>query len=366
MFYSVNKKENKRLELKRILRMRLQEKYGLYPEDFIAERLEEEWRAVERLGLLEHVWLVEKLVQWLNKKHYPYWLRGTAASSLMLYLLGITRSNPLPPHYYCPACRRVMWMMGCKDGFDLVDGELCKDKEVMLGDGHDLSWQNIWGVRKGYLEIDLPKQLYPLISRYYSIHYAGKKYKDIDVLTPEGEKLVRSAKLRICCILDLAYEKAVLDEFREQAPEKQSQFAFWEFVSREIEPQRALRFPCKTFSDILSLKGLSLSEGVWDKEAKEMLASGKYGPGDLIALREDVHYYFREKGFSEHEAWLGTKNIMAGYGVRGIKEEMLKAGDGWKLDRFSKIRYLFPKATLVEFMLFKLHMFQLFGKDKEG
>ena len=176
VFYSITKKDNKRLELKRILRMRLQEKYGLYTEDYIAERLEEEWRAVERLGLLEHVWLLEKLVQWLNKNQYPYWLRGTAGASLMLYLLGITRSNPLPPHYYCPSCRKVMWMMGCKDGFDLVDSQICKDKKLMLGDGHDLPWQNIWGVRKGYLEIDLPKQLYPLISRYYSIHYGRKKY----------------------------------------------------------------------------------------------------------------------------------------------------------------------------------------------
>lgn len=364
MFYSITRKDNKRLELKRILRMRLQEKYGLYTEDYIAERLEEEWRAVERLGLLEHVWLLEKLVQWLNKNQYPYWLRGTAGASLMLYLLGITRSNPLPPHYYCPSCRKVMWMMGCKDGFDLVDSQICKDKKLMLGDGHDLPWQNIWGVRKGYLEIDLPKQLYPLISRYYSIHYGRKKYRDIDVLTPAGEKIVRSAKLRICCIFDLDYEKTLLEEFREQAPEQQSQFAFWEFVSKEIEPQRSIRFTCKTFSDILALKGLSLSEGVWDKEAQAMLASGKYMPSDLIALREDVHYYLRENGFSENEAWIGTKNIMAGYGLRGIKEEMLMAGDGWKLERFPKIRYLFPKATLVEYMLFKKHILDLLSKNK--
>ena len=188
MLFSVVTKESKKVKLKRILRMRMQEKYGLCPEDYICDRLEEEWRAVESLGLLEHVWVLEKLVQWLKKKQYPFWLRGTACSSLILYLLGITRANPLPPHYYCPYCKNILWMIGCKDGFDLSDTQLCKDKTVMINDGHDLPWQSVWGVKKGYLEIDMPKQLYGIISRYYSIHYSRQKYKDIDILNPAGEK----------------------------------------------------------------------------------------------------------------------------------------------------------------------------------
>ena len=75
-------------------------------------------------------------------------------------------------------------MVGCKDGFDLVDTQLCKDKTVMVNDGHDLPWQGIWGVKKGYSEIDLPKQLYGPISSYYSIYDGQQKYKDIDILDP--------------------------------------------------------------------------------------------------------------------------------------------------------------------------------------
>ena len=364
MLFSVVTKESKKVKLKRILRMRMQEKYGLCPEDYICDRLEEEWRAVESLGLLEHVWVLEKLVQWLKKKQYPFWLRGTACSSLILYLLGITRANPLPPHYYCPYCKNILWMIGCKDGFDLSDAQLCKDKTAMINDGHDLPWQSVWGVKKGYLEIDMPKQLYGIISRYYSIHYSRQKYKDIDILNPAGEKTVRSAKLRICCILDLDYERAVLEEYMELAPEKQTCFAFWEFVSKEIEPERAIRFPCKIFSDILALKGLSLSEGAWDREAKAMLTSGKYKPADLIAFREDVYYFLRNAGFGETKAWLEMRNVMNGYGLSSIREEMLSASDSWKLERCQKIKYLFAKATLVEYMLFKLHMLEMYGKCK--
>ena len=155
-----------------------------------------------------------------------------------------------------------------------------------------------------------------------------------------------------------------MEEYTELAPEKQTCFAFWEFVSKEIEPESAIRFPCKTFSDILALKGLSLSEGAWDREAKAMLTSGKYKPADLIAFREDVYYFLRNAGFGETKAWLETRNVMNGYGLSSIREEMLSASDSWKLERCQKIKYLFAKATLVEYMLFKLHMLEMYGKCK--
>ena len=79
MLFRVVNKESKKVELRRILRMRLQEKYGLCPDNYICDRLEEEWRAVESLGLLEHVWVLEKLVQWLKMKQYPLCVRGTAS-----------------------------------------------------------------------------------------------------------------------------------------------------------------------------------------------------------------------------------------------------------------------------------------------
>lgn len=359
MLFNATQKANKRLELKRILRVKLQEKYGLRPEAYISERLEDEWRAVEKLGLVDHILLLVRLVRWLKKKQYPYWMRGTASSSLMLYLLGVTRSNPLPAHYYCPTCKKVMWMVGCKDGFDLTDTQLCQDKTVMLNDGHDLPWQNAWGVRKGYLEIDLPKKLQRLISRYYNIYYGRQKYKDIDVVNEKGEKQVRSAKLRICCYFDFEYEKELVKEFVENSPDQQSMFSFWEFVSKEIEPQRSIRFSCQSFSDLLALKGLVLGEGAWDKAAKEMLLSARYTPADLIAFKEDIFYYLREHGFSENDAWIGTKNILSGYGLRNAEEGMDTAPDGWKLERCRRIRYLFSKATLVEYMLFKLQILEL-------
>ena len=42
MLLRVVNKESKKVELRRILRMRLQEKYGLCPDNYICDRLEEE------------------------------------------------------------------------------------------------------------------------------------------------------------------------------------------------------------------------------------------------------------------------------------------------------------------------------------
>ena len=75
-----------------------------------------------------------------------------------------------------------------------------------------------------------------------------------------------------------------------------------------------------------------------------------------------MYHIFRNAGFGETKAWAETRNVMNGYGLSSIREEMISASDSWKLGRCQRIRYLFPKATLVEYMLFKLHMLELYGK----
>ena len=36
-------------------------------------------------------------------------VKNTVASCFTAYLLGASEINPLPPHYYCEACKRVEW-----------------------------------------------------------------------------------------------------------------------------------------------------------------------------------------------------------------------------------------------------------------
>ena len=101
----------------------LHEKYGDNPDGQIVKRIEEEWDAMKRCNVVAESAVLYELTTWLKKNGYPYFL-GDAGSSFILYLLSITRGNPLQPHHYCPECKQVWWRSG-KDGFDLPQNECC-------------------------------------------------------------------------------------------------------------------------------------------------------------------------------------------------------------------------------------------------
>ena len=107
MLKTTLKQDNNRMMLRHILRQCVTAKYGPEPDKIIIERLSREWQAMEQKAMVEHVLLLYKFKEWLDKKNKPYWLKGTGSYSLMLYTLGIARTNPLPPHYYCPKCKKV-------------------------------------------------------------------------------------------------------------------------------------------------------------------------------------------------------------------------------------------------------------------
>lgn len=357
MFKTTLKQDNNRMMLRHILRKCVTAKYGQEPDKIIIERLSREWQAMEQKAMVEHVLLLYRFKDWLDKKNKPYWLKGTGSYSLMLYILGIARTNPLPPHYYCPVCKKVQWIKGVKDGFDVLEERTCECKTLMECDGHDLPWQPIWRVAKGYIEFNLPHSLMKLITRFYNMKYSWRNYRDIDIMDAEGRKLVRSAKLRFCFGIDEKYIELLMADFALRPEKLRSRFEFLKLISEEIKLQRPIRFPANTFSDVLALKGLSLGAGTWDRDTKDMLLSGIFTPKDLIAFQEDVFSYFLEHGYTEDEAWLASKDVALGRGVRNIKEGMDVDQDSWKLERFMKINYISPKGAMIEYMLSLLSIY---------
>lgn len=96
-------------KLRQIIENALYQKYGDKPDELIKKRIIDEWAAMERSDTVLDVAALYELVIWLKKNNHPYWMRGCAGSSLILYLLEITFGNPLPPHYHCPVCHSVQW-----------------------------------------------------------------------------------------------------------------------------------------------------------------------------------------------------------------------------------------------------------------
>lgn len=119
------------------------EKYKAGDKQGVLERLEAEIKYMVDKGLqgdIEKLYIASQL---LSDKKAMYYLGGVSAGSFIMYILGISKTNPLPPHYYCYKCKRIEFTGNqVKDGYDLPDRQ-CNCGSQMLGDGHDLDYRLI-------------------------------------------------------------------------------------------------------------------------------------------------------------------------------------------------------------------------------
>lgn len=149
-------------KLRQSIENALCEKYGDKPDELIKKRIIDEWTAMEHSNTVLEVAALYELVIWLKKNNHPYWMRGCAGYSFILYLLGITFGNLLPPHYHCPVCHSIQWETDYLDGFEFPKKKTCEqDQATLIPNGHNVPWQTLWGYGEHIpiFDIDLPKNL---------------------------------------------------------------------------------------------------------------------------------------------------------------------------------------------------------------
>jgi DNA polymerase III subunit alpha len=84
-----------REELRRLCDAGIRRRYGDEPPRRCAERLERELRLIGRMGFAEYFLVVWDIVRYARERGVPVAGRGSGASSLVAYLLGITNVCPL-------------------------------------------------------------------------------------------------------------------------------------------------------------------------------------------------------------------------------------------------------------------------------
>lgn len=123
----------------------LHEKYGESVPEFILERYKSEINGIISAGFESYYVLASMLSEKSRELGYLHNLRGCAGGSFVAYLMEISETNPLPPHYYCPQCKRVEFVDAKEypSGFDLnccgVERKTCPScGYVLVGDGHNI------------------------------------------------------------------------------------------------------------------------------------------------------------------------------------------------------------------------------------
>ena len=117
------------------------------------------------------------------------------------------------------------------------------------------------------------------------------------------------------------------------------------------------------FDTLVRLSGFSHGEGVWLGNAKDIILSKTADISATIGCRDDIMLYLISMGFDERRAFKISESIRKGKGMpEGSEDEMLTNGvPKWYIDSCKTIRYLFPKAHAVAYvmMAFRIAWFKV-------
>lgn len=341
------------------VKLQLHQKYGNKPDCSIQRRVDEEWTAMEQSGVILDVAALYEVTVWLRKNQSPYWMRGFSGSSFILYLLEITTGNPLPPHLYCPKCKSVQWVPLYADGFDIPQDYTCdKDGVILMADGHNIPWQTLWGFDgfQATFDVDLPSNLYEDFQKTLGLHWLSKikSENSPSISHKSGVKHLKISNLSLMFILDANTISSTFYSRNLTALNQDYIMRHWKLLIGCLPGNDVGAYEPHDVADVIAMFGLIHSTGVWDEVTTLMIDQLGYSLSDMIAFQDDVYQYLIDHDVIEKDAWRAMRKVRAGQGLPFVVHGMMQARDKWVLARCEQIKYLFPKAHAIEYILFKL------------
>ena len=107
------------------------------------------------------------------------------------------------------------------------------------------------------------------------------------------------------------------------------------------------------FSDLVRISGLSHGTDVWTNNGQELIRSKKATLKEIIPSRDDIMVYLIHKGVEKKTAFKIMESVRKGKGVTEDEaSQMIDVGiPDWYVESCRKIKYLFPKAHAVAYVL---------------
>ncbi len=119
-----------------------------------------------------------------------------------------------------------------------------------------------------------------------------------------------------------------------------------------------------TFSELVRISGLSHGTDVWINNAQELVRNDIAPLSKVISTREDIMLYLINAGLDSQKAFWIMEKVRKGKGLTPEDEASMKelSLPDWYIDSCNKIKYMFPKAHAVAYVMmsfriayFKVH-----------
>jgi len=118
------------------------------------------------------------------------------------------------------------------------------------------------------------------------------------------------------------------------------------------------------FDTLVRISGYTHGTDVWLGNAKDLIMSGTAKPNETVGCRDDIMNYLIAMGLPDKRAFKIMESVRKGRGLPpGAEEEMVAAGvPDWYIESCKKIKYLFPKAHAVAYVLmaFRIAWFKVY------
>ena len=331
----------------------LEEMYGKNPDPLIEKRVQDEWTCLQNSDSVFTICLLLEIVNNLVLFNIPYSIRHSGNASFILYLLGITNINPLPPHFHCLECHSVSWDHLSKCGLDLAKEKHCHtDNSFMYPKGFNIPWEpHLLHAQDHCFFISISPNMYEDILHILSMvginyfdqltSYSPKKHMII-----EANNIIFHFNLPNVCFNESPMDMNNVD--KDAIIEMARQYA--------LTTMPDLKVQINSFSDIISYLSILRTTFSDDTKLKVLINTLCYNPSELITCREDLYQYFIEHGCNENIAFKLMSNVRKGkYFLNNFPSyEMHTARDKWVVGFCEDIRYLPSKTEIIEDLLFNL------------